>query len=107
MQALRDFLDKHAPKFHKGGPFEKYYAFYEANDTILFTPGEVRKGATHIKIMASGGVSSRAASSNPSGPGSRRSSPSRLRARPSSATTRAAPGSRSVTRSSSRATDPA
>ncbi len=48
MQALRDFLDKHAPKFHKGGPFEKYYAFYEANDTILFTPGEVRKGPTHV-----------------------------------------------------------
>ncbi len=49
MKALRDFLDKWAPKFEKGGPWHKYHAFFEANDTILFSPGEVTKGPTHVR----------------------------------------------------------
>jgi len=46
---LRSMLDKVEPLFHKGGPLEKLYPLYEANDTFLYTPGEVAKGATHVR----------------------------------------------------------
>jgi Na+-transporting NADH:ubiquinone oxidoreductase subunit B len=49
MQFLRDFLDKQEKHFVKGGSLEKLYPFYEANDTLLFTPGEVTKGKTHVR----------------------------------------------------------
>ena len=49
MKLIRDLLDKQAPLFHKGGPLEKLYPIYEANDTLLFTPGEVTKGSTHVR----------------------------------------------------------
>lgn len=46
---LRSMLDKVEPLFHKGGPLEKLYPLYEANDTFLYTPGEVAKGKTHVR----------------------------------------------------------
>lgn len=47
---LRKFLDdKIAPMFHRGGKFEKLYPLYEANDTLLYTPGETTKGLTHVR----------------------------------------------------------
>ena len=46
---LRKQLDKLAPLFEKGGKFEKLYPIYEATDTILFTPGEVTKTASHVR----------------------------------------------------------
>ena len=46
---LRQLLDKVEPIFHKGGPFEFLYPLYEANDTFLYTPGEVAHGKTHIR----------------------------------------------------------
>ena len=46
---LRSMLDKVEPLFHKGGPLEKLYPLYEANDTFLYTPGEVAKGNTHVR----------------------------------------------------------
>lgn len=49
MQFIRDQLDKAAPLFEKGGKFEKFHAFYEAPDTLLFTPGQVTKGTTHVR----------------------------------------------------------
>lgn len=49
MQFLRDFLDSQEKHFKKGGRLEKLYPFYEANDTLLFTPGEVTKGKTHVR----------------------------------------------------------
>ena len=49
MQFLRDFLDSQEKHFVKGGRFEKFYPFYEANDTLLFTPGDVTKGKTHVR----------------------------------------------------------
>jgi Na+-transporting NADH:ubiquinone oxidoreductase subunit B len=49
MKFLRDFLDSQEKHFVKGGRFEKFYPFYEANDTLLFTPGEVTKGKTHVR----------------------------------------------------------
>ncbi|MCA9543260.1 MAG: NADH:ubiquinone reductase (Na(+)-transporting) subunit B [Myxococcales bacterium] len=49
MKFLRDQLDRVAPLFEKGGKLEKLYPIYEAQDTILFTPGEVTKGKTHVR----------------------------------------------------------
>ena len=46
---LRNLLDKIEPFFHKGGPLEKLYPLYEANDTFLYTPGDVAKGSTHVR----------------------------------------------------------
>lgn len=46
---LRGLLDKIEPFFHKGGPLEKLYPLYEANDTFLYTPDEVAKGQTHVR----------------------------------------------------------
>ena len=46
---LRKMLDQVEPLFHKGGPLEKLYPLYEANDTFLYTPGEVAKGKTHVR----------------------------------------------------------
>ena len=49
MKFLRNFLDRQARHFEKGGKLEKLYPLYEANDTFLFTPGEVTKGASHVR----------------------------------------------------------
>lgn len=49
MQFLRDILDKQEKLFHKGGKLEKLYPLYEANDTFLFTPGQVTRGASHVR----------------------------------------------------------
>lgn len=46
---LRGLLDKIEPHFKPGGKLEKLYPLYEANDTFLYTPGEVSKGGTHIR----------------------------------------------------------
>ena len=49
MKFLRDLLDKQRPLFEKGGKLEKLYPLFEANETILFTPGEVTKGGAHVR----------------------------------------------------------
>ncbi|MEM7152043.1 MAG: NADH:ubiquinone reductase (Na(+)-transporting) subunit B [Myxococcota bacterium] len=49
MQFLRDKLDEVGKQFEKGGKLEWLYPFYEANDTILFNPGDVTKGTTHVR----------------------------------------------------------
>lgn len=49
MKFLRDQLDAVAPLFEKGGKLEKFHAFYELNDTGMFTPGEVTKTASHVR----------------------------------------------------------
>ena len=49
MKVLRNFLDRQEPLFKKGGPLEGLYPFYEANDTLLYTPGEVTKGDVHVR----------------------------------------------------------
>lgn len=49
MKFLRDMLDKQAKLFEKGGKLEKLYPVYEAHDTLLFTPGHVTKGSTHVR----------------------------------------------------------
>src|SRR5690606_19750481 len=47
--ALRKFLDEFGKKFEKGGPLEKHHALYEAADTILYTPGEPTRTASHVR----------------------------------------------------------
>ena len=49
MKALRDFLDKQEKLFHKGGKLEKLFPLWEANDTFLYTPGQVTRGASHVR----------------------------------------------------------
>ena len=49
MRIIRNFLDKQEPLFKKGGVLEGLYPFYEANDTLLYTPGEVTKGGVHVR----------------------------------------------------------
>ena len=49
MKALRRLLDSQSKHFEKGGKLEKLYALWEAQDTFLYTPGEVTKGASHVR----------------------------------------------------------
>lgn len=49
MDLLRQQLDKVGKLFEKGGRLEALYPFYEAPDTILYTPGHVTKGKTHVR----------------------------------------------------------
>lgn len=49
MKLLRALLDSQAKHFKKGGKLEALYPLYEANDTFLYTPGEVTSGASHVR----------------------------------------------------------
>ncbi|MBX3419123.1 MAG: NADH:ubiquinone reductase (Na(+)-transporting) subunit B [Pirellulaceae bacterium] len=46
---IRKLLDKIEPLFKPGGKYEKLYPLYEAQDTFLYTPGEVTHGGTHVR----------------------------------------------------------
>jgi Na+-transporting NADH:ubiquinone oxidoreductase subunit B len=37
------------PHFHKGGKYEKWYALYEAADTIFYKPADVTKSTAHVR----------------------------------------------------------
>ncbi|MEC9400435.1 MAG: RnfABCDGE type electron transport complex subunit D, partial [Myxococcota bacterium] len=49
MEFLKKLHEVHGKKFEKGGPLEKLYPLWEAHDTLLFTPGHVTKGNTHVR----------------------------------------------------------
>ena len=49
MKLLRRLLDRQAHHFEPGGRLEKLYALWEAQDTILYTPGQVTAGPTHVR----------------------------------------------------------
>ncbi|MEC9482930.1 MAG: NADH:ubiquinone reductase (Na(+)-transporting) subunit B [Halomonas sp.] len=49
MMGIRKTLDNLEPHFHKGGKYEKFYALYEAVDTIFYAPPDVTKGTAHIR----------------------------------------------------------
>jgi Na+-transporting NADH:ubiquinone oxidoreductase subunit B len=49
MKILRNLLDKMEPSFHKGGKYEKWYALYEAADTIFYRPADVTKTTAHVR----------------------------------------------------------
>lgn len=46
---LKSKLEAIAPTFEPGGKYEKFYPVFEAVATILYTPGMVNKGATHVR----------------------------------------------------------
>ena len=46
---LRAFLDKIEHNFEKGGKYEKWYALYEAVDTVLYRPSSVTKTTAHVR----------------------------------------------------------
>jgi len=46
---LRKILDSIEPHFHKGGKYEKWYALYEAADTIFYSPSSVTKTGSHVR----------------------------------------------------------
>lgn len=47
--SLRNILDNMEPHFHKGGRYEKWYALYEAVDTIFYKPADVTKTTAHVR----------------------------------------------------------
>lgn len=47
--SLRKLLDNMEPHFHKGGKYEKWYALYEAADTIFYKPADVTKSTAHVR----------------------------------------------------------
>lgn len=49
MKGLRRLLDRLEPHFQKGGRFERFYALYEAIDTIFFSPPNVTRNAPHVR----------------------------------------------------------
>lgn len=46
---LRKLLDSMEPHFHKGGKYEKWYALYEAVDTVFYKPSDVTKTTSHVR----------------------------------------------------------
>src|SRR5690606_35694608 len=49
MKAIRKLLDAMEPHFHKGGKYEKWYALYEAVDTIFYSPPSVAKTTAFVR----------------------------------------------------------
>jgi len=49
MKALRNYLDKIEPNFHKGGKYESWYALYEAIDTVFYQPNSTTKTTAHVR----------------------------------------------------------
>jgi Na+-transporting NADH:ubiquinone oxidoreductase subunit B len=49
MRFLRSFLDRQARHFEEGGKLAKLFPLWEAGDTILYTPGKVTSGPSHVR----------------------------------------------------------
>ncbi|AOM02017.1 NADH:ubiquinone reductase (Na(+)-transporting) subunit B [Cobetia marina] len=49
MMGIRQTLDNLEPHFHKGGKYEKFYALYEAVDTIFYAPASVTRTTAHVR----------------------------------------------------------
>ncbi|GAA5169717.1 MULTISPECIES: NADH:ubiquinone reductase (Na(+)-transporting) subunit B [Halomonadaceae] len=49
MMGIRQTLDNLEPHFHKGGKYEKFYALYEAVDTIFYSPPDVTRTTAHVR----------------------------------------------------------
>jgi len=49
MMSLRAYLDRIEPNFHPGGKYQKFYALYEAVDTIFYAPGTTTKSTAHVR----------------------------------------------------------
>jgi Na+-transporting NADH:ubiquinone oxidoreductase subunit B len=46
---LRTVLDGMEPHFHKGGKYERWYALYEAVDTIFYSPSSTTSANAHVR----------------------------------------------------------
>ncbi len=46
---LRKLLDSLEPHFTRGGKYEKFYALYEAADTLLYSPPDVTHNTSHVR----------------------------------------------------------
>ena len=49
MKLLRRLLDSQAHHFEPGGKLERLYPLWEAQDSFLFTPGQVTAGPSHVR----------------------------------------------------------
>ncbi len=49
MSFLRRTLDNIHPHVTAGGKYQKFYALYEAVDTIFYAPGDVNTGTNHVR----------------------------------------------------------
>ncbi len=49
MSFLRRTLDNIHPHVTSGGKYEKFYALYEAVDTIFYSPADVNRGRNHVR----------------------------------------------------------
>lgn len=49
MKFLRNYLDSIEPNFHKGGKYEKWYALFEAVDTVFYQPNTVTRTTSHVR----------------------------------------------------------
>ncbi|MDP6580500.1 MAG: NADH:ubiquinone reductase (Na(+)-transporting) subunit B [Vicinamibacterales bacterium] len=49
MRWLRTLLDTQARHFEKGGRLERLHPLWEAQDTFLYTPGDVTEAAPHVR----------------------------------------------------------
>ncbi len=49
MKALRDLLDQIEPHISKGGRFQAFGSFYEAIDTLAFSPGIQTRTGSHVR----------------------------------------------------------
>ncbi len=47
--ALRKLLDSMEPHFIKGGKYSKFYALYEAVDTLFYSPANVTNNTSHVR----------------------------------------------------------
>ncbi|MDA0989552.1 MAG: NADH:ubiquinone reductase (Na(+)-transporting) subunit B [Verrucomicrobia bacterium] len=49
MKFILDMHDKIRPLFEKGGKFEKLWPLFDAQDTFMFTPGDVTHTGAHVR----------------------------------------------------------
>ncbi len=49
MNALKNFMHKIEPNFMPGGKHEKWYALFEAVDTILYSPKDTTYSTSHVR----------------------------------------------------------
>lgn len=49
MSFLRRTLDSIHPHVTEGGKYQKFYALYEAVDTIFYSPADVNRGRNHVR----------------------------------------------------------
>ena len=49
MSFLRRTLDKMHPHVMPGAKYEKFYALYEAVDTVFYSPADVNRGRNHVR----------------------------------------------------------